>query len=65
MLVNDVEGLLVLSIKLIVSNQVRVSEAQVVVIVLHNSPKLTFVELVKVVEGFDTFVILIIVYFYK
>lgn len=58
MLVNVVDGLEVLSIKEAQSAQVRVSVAQVVVMVLHSSAKLTFVTLVRVVVGFETFVII-------
>ena len=56
MFVSDVDGLETLSNKLPVSSHVRVSLAQVVVIVDHNSADETFVELVNDVVGFEIFV---------
>lgn len=54
--INPVAILLVLSMSEETSNQVRVSLAQVVVTVDHNSAKETFVTFVSEVLGFDTFV---------
>ena len=56
MLVKVVDGLVVFVNKEPVANQVRVSDAQVVVMVAQVSPKETLEEFVSEVVGFEVFV---------
>ena len=57
MLIKVVDGLVVFVNKEPVANQVRVSDAQVVVMVAQVSPKLTLSVFVNEVVGFDILVI--------